>query len=896
MNKYNSLSNYLNNSVHDKSLDYNQIDEGISDLLKKGWNKLFSNSKGSDEKKTGFLGMLGQLIGNFKGVSGSEDPLMKKYQEIADKEMADEEARLRQELDAERNMEIEKLEAQYQANKQQMDLKSQRKVEAYQAKTKQLKDLSAKIKNSKTNGTALLYTAEQNAQLLKQIQQTGMDLDLDDTSPALRMQELATLILCKPDGSIRSREEITAAAAENSELQQLINEYNEFARDNSKTLIDAMDNDAYKKMVKQQFGEVRTAEQAKDDLKNISEKLKEYETNANAVKTIENAQKDYENAESEVTVADKAVKKIKTNTFVKFNGDSVESLDAKDLEKAILTLAKNTDETGKPIYVTDDRFDFEKFKSDLESKGISPGITSALDPETNYFKPSPESIERALQAMDDEKLAECAKQISDNIKTTLDNANSTLTTAKEKLNNTPDPSTKEGKKKIAEGADEELKNALTRYNNIPEEDRKNKLYDTESPEGKKLYGELKKIKADAEKVEKQSKINQAANKRRYDDVVVARQNRKDLELDSDLRDMVEEMSSGIEAGEIREDGKVGFMKDGKFVPKPGPMASENDKKQYIEDRDAHIINTDPAYIDSLGVKSVKRNEDGTYKIEYGDGTVDEKASIEDAAIAKSNQISINKSKALIIKRKQDLAKTLTDCIVDDPETGGKKLDEEKFKSLSKKDKAALGLMINGDRPIKDYFTHIDFGDDDISNDYGDTSTALDELFGKDLKNQLADDWEDIENRNGDSDYEDYDDEADKNDNEDYDDNAEYDSDEEDTENGKDEAGNDLVKGEDDKWYKKKEDGSADTESGEQTNVAKRKLKNPAKTWHKRKNKRTGKTTKNYYNSKGESLSSNEYKQRIENYKKAKKRAQEKGQKVESIIYTNLTNYLFEKLK
>ena len=41
----------------------------------------------------------------------------------------------------------------------------------------------------------------------------------------------------------------------------------------------------------------------------------------------------------------------------------------------------------------------------------------------------------------------------------------------------------------------------------------------------------------------------------------------------------------------------------------------------------------------------------------------------------------------------------------------------------------------------------------------------------------------------------------------------------------------------------------------------------------------------------------EYDSMVANYRKARKKAQEKGQDTsESLIYTNLTNYLFEKLK
>ena len=66
--------------------------------------------------------------------------------------------------------------------------------------------------------------------------------------------------------------------------------------------------------------------------------------------------------------------------------------------------------------------------------------------------------------------------------------------------------------------------------------------------------------------------------------------------------------------------------------------------------------------------------------------------------------------------------------------------------------------------------------------------------------------------------------------------------------------------------------------------------NPAKIWHKKKNKNTGKSTKNYYNKKGDSISSDEYHKRIENYKayvqKHKNQVQDKN---------SLTDYLRDKM-
>ena len=65
--------------------------------------------------------------------------------------------------------------------------------------------------------------------------------------------------------------------------------------------------------------------------------------------------------------------------------------------------------------------------------------------------------------------------------------------------------------------------------------------------------------------------------------------------------------------------------------------------------------------------------------------------------------------------------------------------------------------------------------------------------------------------------------------------------------------------------------------------------NPAKIWHKKKNKQNGKTSKNYYNKSGASCTPEEYHQKIENYKKYVQ-AHKKQQPKESI-----TDFLNDRL-
>ena len=59
--------------------------------------------------------------------------------------------------------------------------------------------------------------------------------------------------------------------------------------------------------------------------------------------------------------------------------------------------------------------------------------------------------------------------------------------------------------------------------------------------------------------------------------------------------------------------------------------------------------------------------------------------------------------------------------------------------------------------------------------------------------------------------------------------------------------------------------------------------NPAKIWHKKKNKQNGKTSKNYYNKSGASCTPEEYHQKIENYKKYVQAHKKQQQPKESMV-------------
>ena len=907
---YTSLSEHLNKKLSENTISANQIDEGFFDNINFNF---FGKNRKTDEntskKEQGFLGALGSLIKNLTQVNAPTNKLLQKYEKLEQDRLAAEKKRLNDELTAEEEREIARLDAQYTQEKNQLDIASQRRVDMYRAHKKQLEDVTKKLSSN-----TLLYSSEQNAQILNNINNLGRDLNVDDSSDAMKMRELATLILCREDGTVRSQEEIASESAENKELQDYIVEYNKGLKNNESAISTSIDSDAYKEIIKHNADASQEAEKAKTNYESSKEIVNNYNKNVEAVKQIKTMKDAYDTAKSNVDAAEAEVNKIKDdskdNVFVgKIKGNTVQAVSSKDYKKALAKILNDK----KYVTGVDGAFDYETFKNDLIAAGVSEDIINKIDsvandPNRAEIPNAPSTrtlLNNAINDISDKDYETAANATKTALQDKLNTATAKSESAKQVLNDTIDPTSEEGQRKINAGNDEAVKKALETYNSIPEKEITSDIYSPDTAAGAEYAKQIKTALSNAEKSKKQLETNTATNAAAVKSAKESRRIRKEFEMDPDLRDAVDASSQSIEGGEtFNKDGKIGIKtrdKNGKeiFLEKPGPTASREEQDAYINAREELLISENPAFInsESLGIKSVVKNENGTYTIEYTDGTKTEDASLQEAAIAKSNQISINRSRDLIIRRKQEVAAALTGCIVNG------KLDEEKYNALDPKNKAAIKKILSGDREIGSYFENIDF--DGAS----DTAKQMQELLKPDVAKQIAKDLDgidaDFEYSKSTKSDEDWDDAYDENSTDIANDDNEYDSEEtediEDENNAKNSKGNDLVKGDDGKWYKKKEDGSADIESGEQTNTSitkePKKLSNPAKKYHKRKNKRTGKTTKNYYDKDGNSINQKEYDSMVANYRKARKRAQEKGQNnSESIIYTNLTNYLFEKLR
>ena len=918
--KYNSLSMHLQNRLNEST----QLDEGkIGDALKWGWNKLFGNSESkNNEENKGIFGILSTIGAALKGVSDAGDnKLLEKYKKIEQQKLIDEKDRLNKERQAEEDAEVSRIEAEYQHDKTQLDLATQRRVERYQATKRQLDDIIKREKDAQKNKTALLFTAEQNEAYINAIRNAGKEEDTGETNPFIEMKELASIILCDAEGNPRSLEDIQTIMSkpdeecsdEEKELRSQVKEYNDITSKYEGAALEAMDGDAYKDLVGKTLAEVRASKENKANLDKAKADKEEYDKAvAMRAKVLEHQQK--------LKDADVSSKESTLNDFTDssknpFYGGEDADGKVKPLGKEAFIAAVKSKATDVNRYTKEDgSFDIDTYKADMEKLGIPADIIDSFsDPENTMFKPDEDLISTALNGLSDETIEQAANTVAQTQSEELANKKAAVENAKVAKSDI----------EKARETDSDLDAAYKEWESLSDE-QKARL-DPESEAGKEYRKQIDDSLKSAQEAEKKSEENRRANKEFRERCKTARTERANNQMDSDLKDKVDDATKGIEGGEVRnEDGKIGFYnEENKFVEKPGPDASEETRKEYIAARDQHLALMDLEEIDVVyddPIESVKKNDDGTYTITYNDKNKEPKtdASLDEATKAKANQISAAESKKSAIKRKQEILDKIN--TVFDSEGN---LDAEKFDALTPEQKNTIKSIIKSGKQIHSFFKGMDLNGGSAS------AEEIAKKFGEKVNGELSDEEkkahkEKIENAidtidtdEVDTDAEDYN--ADnwddtENDGEDQDE-TEYEGDEdedvEDTDRPKDADNNDLVKGDDGKWYKKKEDGSADIESGEQTNVSKKtvkkKLKNPAKEYKRRKNKHTGRITRSYYNSKGDSISRKEFKKRVENYQKAKKKHEQKQQaqqqssnntgfvQGENLIYTHLKNYLIEKL-
>lgn len=932
MNTYKGLSTYLNNSFNE-----NLITEGLFDFFGKGSNG------GNKEQTSVFSGIFGRIGAMFKPVNKkSTNPFMKAMQEIAHNEMEDEKTRLKKEMEAEDNAEIAKLKAEYAYNRKQMELRSQKRVQAFNAIERQANDFAERAK--KIN---LLYTPEQNQKMISQLHSIGKELKIADNSPAKRMQELATTILIKEDGTGRNMEEVNKifnAIKDNGDLDEgkltrpenmsneewkkeiekykiiakNIKEYNSLAEKNSAVLVDGIKSDAFKEDFIRTQIDIVSDKDIKAEIEEAEEGMKAFNETTEIVKKINQYNKTVDEAKSNLDSYKKSL------LFKETSSGDIEQGEKNDFIEKLKEIAN--DESLKE----DGGISVSKLKNKLKELGFPEELATKLSGGESAQTIDAQVFKDAIDRNNDDIDGEVINKVFDTQKTKYDDLK-TKNAAPKKIeleegtdiddiiSNIPaDYPGKDdlvaGLKKL-KGKDANGSEVSTISSGLAEDIKANR-FDGNSAEYKAAKAELeKKVKA-AQKLKEENDKAIKANKAALEEASKSVEERRNNDLPPETLEKIEKKVQGLEEGEEINGEKIGIRDPehpNEFIEKPGPNASEKEQLEYIKKRNAILFKkdvssestaTDP---DIVGVK-YDENKSKYYQVNK-DGT--EKEIDETTAIAiRANKLKAAQSKALILNKKQRVIDAIKSCINKEG-----KFDEAKLKAIidnAKKDGANLSdielvenlrTVLNSDNPSK-YFKGIDTGDGNFSAD--EIKKLVDSDAGKELKTELQnfDEEEAYKNRDKSKDndpnatvkWEDVEDED-----EELNTDEKRESDEEDEENAKNDNGEKLVKGDDGKWYKESdidENGKPKSDATPQENKSKKTLENPAKIWKRKKRKNGTGTTKSYYNKKDESISAAEYKEKVEAYKRAKKKQSQKpSQQADSIQskgYTSLSNYLLEK--
>lgn len=869
MKSYNKLSSYLQDAIINEN---ERIDEGLSDLMK----KMFGGF--------GFIG--GLLSGKDK-----KDKMSEAMAKIMDQEMKDEERRMQEELDAEENIEIAKMEAEAEANRKRLDAESKRKVDILNAKKRKLDNLKSNIKNGN-----LLPTKEQTAALIDEINNADKDLTLDDDSPLKQLKDAAMVVMVKPDGSLRDPQEIKNLMAKNDseltdedkKLKKNIEEYNKLAEKHQKPILDGMDSPAFKEdYMKSIFETARVGEELQDKDALLKGEEAAYKKNCESQKTFDEFKQKHDEAKKAKEEADDKVSSLKDkNPFIKDNFDndgvvSAMSTDDNKFQDAIKSVVTEAVNAGKSE---------DDIKAELVKLGISEETAKKIAGKTvthgdgGVEIPNDDYARVLFDDITDDELTEAAENVAKKQTSELKSAISVANTAKSELDKNPDPSTPKGMQDIKANPENASKvESLSNYEAISEEDRTSRKYDPSSdPAGK---AEAKRLDTERKNLDAQIKENenqQATRKKQLEAAENRIEGRKENALPAGIdKNEIESALDGLEAGEIKKDGKIGIMVGNEFIEKPKPGSSKEDEDKYITKREKIVLEMD---VDAKSdIKTVKPDPDneGKYIIVKVDkngketeekGVDKEKAT--EAIIAK-RQASIQST--LVLKQKQDLKDNIGKVLKKGT------FDKKAFDQLSDAQKDAIVAIVNDPVNLDVYLDGTGENLNDIKNDLKEnTDKYLNDMEKSDIDDN---NWDETGDEN-----------EDKN---------EYTSDEDeevdDEDHGK--VGDDKVIKINGKWYKESEvtDGEPNENATEvnadevtkDKKTQKKKLQNPKLIWKRRKKKNGNGLTKSYWNKdKTQSISQKEFEDKVAAYEKAKQKAASSS----AIDYTSLKNWLFEKLK
>ena len=843
-----TLTEYLQNQLHKEN-----INEGIGDWLKGLIGKdAKATPKQEKAAKTSF-GLLG-IFASKLGVFGSNDKVGQAFEKIMREQQSEAERRMKDFQESKEGALAAKLEAKWEHKKNQLDLANKKKIAAYNQKKA---EFDREIKFWSTNNTS--YTEEEN---------NAYDERLEDSFNALgdlkisELEELDALRLklaYDDDGNPRDLAAIKEYA-ESEEGKSTFERFNKLARKHNKPMLEGVDDEGFKEVMKKVQVSTKQMDDAKDAQKKADEELKDYNKKAGAVSKINDIKKNLENADTKVTDCKNELNKL-TSKYVGekdasgktsglFETDEENRLKLKsdaDIQSAIRAAMGGKFNDGD----TDD-VKKENIRKALAGLGIPDSVISNLDTDSTKEFDGNKIAEKIKDKLTAEGSGEKLKE------SILNDANKQCDAARSKLKNAEAVQNRwnEINNCIENGtpvnemsaeaqemlSDEQISN-IDAYREIPKVDRENGAYDPNNPYGQEVKKRLEKDKSNCDtKVKELNEINEA---RKAERKMRLKQLEKSNSIPTEVQEKIDKYMQGVDRGETKifktekdENGKekkkeqVGYYitnAEGKkeFIEKPGIDATKEEKEKYEKGRDkALILNID----ENPPFKKVEFLGDGKYKID-GDEFDDE-----DFAVAAQAEMSLyHQNKELGNAKREEFINSKLGKMINSKDGS---FNKEEYDKLTGEEKECVDAMIK------------------------DPDKYLGKLANRDakfdgIKKKLEDEKFQMK-------YDEYEDTDDEDDEETKELRKSQDDEIEDDE---------LVKGEDGKLYKKKEDGTADIDGGE-VSSDKATLKNPAKIWHKKKNKRTNKTTKNYYDKEGNSLSPEDFKKLVKNYNEKKKKRQE----------------------
>ena len=852
---YSNLSNYLLNSI-------NEAEAGGGRLKQKSGNGWFACV-------TAFLGWTGSSENTASNNKVTE--LLAKQRAEAKKKAKD---RLKKLKDSREAAYIKKLEARYANKERQLDLINDQKIRRFKAAEKRLEAAKKMAESSNT-----IRTPEQNEAFYERLDREFREgQGLPDN--AQHIQDLAKLIIFNDEGVARTEEELKAWK-NSDDGKKIMAQFSEAANDPAITEkgLETLKNDPnfsnFYEEITEEAQKKTDIEQNLSDAKEIKEK---YEKRVNAAKAYnglktkhDEAKKAYDNTDPanpgakqklEAITGEFALSSSGANDdkpFILDESNGTVSLSSDfNLGKYIANDLKSFVESDDYKNAEDKDAKLNEFKtryglpSDLDLTGINNletdnGLANALATIESKINGSTETAESGL---DDDVKENIKNTILENKQATYNSAKQKVDEAKAEMDKHPDPDTYDFETNTL-NLDADVINNVKEYNKLGEEDKKSVQTDLSS-EDKKLNadGKLKSLQEAVDAAEKAKAKSEEVAAARAEEIKAAKKNIASSAVAVKLQDKVNKLVGQANDGESVKtiDGKQvqGFYSETekdekgkpKFIQRPEDESSEEFKKYQSELTQKLLTGN----YESAAYEGSVIEKDGKYYLSTP-GKEDEPIEEDMAVEILANQEEVARNKKLQQNAKIEAVDTAKEFLKNPAKFAKNIKDDPAFKEklltvLRDPESVCKGTDMEGNKTMqemKDALGSLDIKKID--------ELDLPEELKKEIKSNYYDKDEDKLAGIDDEGYEDIENSKD-----------EDDPDEDEIDDTEGEA----EEGDDEKLDKEERDG----ENGEKV----KKLINPKKIWKRKKNKRTGKPTENYYNKEGEGIPEDEFKEKMARYK------------------------------